>query len=377
MKPQPSARRYFRSRRSLHALAGFLRPESGAERPETRIDWPAVLLLANEHLLAPAVFVALKRSDRLSELPAEVRAYLGRLHRLNRTRNRSLRKQAIELAAACNARDVPVMVLKGAATLFDPISREPGARMVHDIDLMVREPALAMALSAFEAIGYRAAHRYPSGRCRRAELARPGSAGAVLMHVAPPGPLRFLRADEMWQRASIVRIEGATLWLPRAEDRILHNILLARSHGAEADSGGDIELRQIHDLALRAPGHVQFDWQDIESRMRAAGLGVLLESHLLTARRLFGMTWPLSQPPGWRAAIHHRRCMIQILVPALAPIVRPWDRLLGALTGRRLHAPSCGPPATTTADALPLAWRSRRRRLDRRVRDMVRATRAE
>lgn len=331
VETQPSSRRPIRSRRSLNVLTGFLRPASGSGRPETGIDWHEVLLLASEHRLAPAVFVALKRTDRLSELPAEVRAHLGRLHRLNRSRNRALRKQAIELVAACNARDVPVMVLKGAASLFDPTGREPGARMVRDIDLMIRDAALTGTLSVFESIGYRAVHRHPPGHAVHVELVRPGSAGAVALHVSPTGSPRFFDAAEMWRRASVVRVEGARLWLPQIEDRILHDILLARSHARGADGHGDIELRQLHDLALRATADGDLDWRSIESRMRAAGLGVILESRLLSAHRLFGLKWPLSRPPGWRAAIHHKRCIIQILIPALGRIAFPPNRLLGAL----------------------------------------------
>ena len=58
-------------------------------------DWTAVLALANQHLLTPALWSVLRASPHAATIPVEVRDYLQALHALNGERNAAIRRQIL------------------------------------------------------------------------------------------------------------------------------------------------------------------------------------------------------------------------------------------------------------------------------------------
>jgi len=302
------------------------------------VDWPPILHLANQELVAPALCSRLKRQRRLDALPAEIADYLALLHRLNGERNDALRRQALELVVALNRFEIRPVLLKGAAALFADAYGDPAARMIGDLDILVPRLRLRASLAVLADLGYRLADRYPDGHHAYGEFVRDGDAGALDLHIEPIDASYLLPADEMWRHAESRTEQGAAFFVPSPTDRVLHNILHAQIHHRADYYRGNIRLRQLHDGAtLAASMAPAIDWALIEARFGAHRLDAALQSYLWAANDLFGLPWPLAARPALRARLHYRRCLLQRRAPALGWVLVPWANLRQGFAWHRLR----------------------------------------
>jgi hypothetical protein len=324
--------------RALYALTEALRPDPDATLPAAD-QWPAVLKLANEQLLAPALYVELTATDRLGELPTPVADYLGLLHRLNHARNQALQRQALELIAALNAAGIEPMLLKGCLSLFAGPYADPATRMIGDIDILVPATTVADAVAALARLGYRVANQYPADHNAYGEFVRAGDPGAVDLHVEPIDASHLLSASELWRRSAAVTAAGARFHVPAANDRLLHNLLHAQIHDLGDFYRGELRLRQVHEFAVMARAFgPSVDWAGIAQRFADHRLETPLQSYLLAAQRLFGLAWPLAAAPSPNAKLHYRRCLMQLRLPLLQGPAMPWGNLRAAFAAHRMRA---------------------------------------
>jgi len=154
---------------ALADLTGLLRQEPRWPRAAA---WPAVLALANRHLLAPALPPA-------GPMRQEVADYLALLRQANARRNTVVREQLGELVQALNAAGVTPMLLKGGAMLLTGLYPDPAMRMVGDLDVMVPPAALTTSLAVTRQLGYRLTSVYEPGHNAYGEMQRDGSPAAL------------------------------------------------------------------------------------------------------------------------------------------------------------------------------------------------------
>jgi hypothetical protein len=298
-----------------------------------------VLKLANEQLLAPALYAGLSAADRLGELPAPVAEYLGLLHRLNRARNQALQQQTLELVAALNDADIEPMLLKGCLSLFAGPYTDPAMRMIGDIDILVPAAAVADAVAVLARLGYRVANQYPAGHNAYGEFVRAGDPGAVDLHVEPIDAGHLLSASELWRGATVATAGDTRFRVPSANDRLLHNLLHAQIHDLGDFYRGELRLRQVHEFSVMARAFApSVDWIGIAQRFADHRLETPLQSYLLAAHRLFGLAWPLAPAPSSMAKLHYRRCLLQLRLPLLRAPTMPWGNLRAAFATHRMQA---------------------------------------
>ncbi len=305
-----------------------------------RDAWPAVLHLANEELLTPALHAALREAGGESPVPADVRAYLAFIHDSNRRRNLALRAQALDLVRALNGAGIRPMPLKGVLTLFDEPRRDPAARIMADIDLAVPAESRAGAAGTLRALGYRATTTYPEGHHAVAEFMRAGDPGAVDLHVEMVDQPYLLGAAEVWGRARRVETEGAAFAVPGATDRILHALIHAQIHHLGNFYRGWLPLRTLYDFALLVRTHRRAaDWELIGARMAEHHLRAALDSYLLAARRLFGLRRPRRLPPPVASApFHYARFWLGLRSPAVRRAAVPFGNMWAAFARHRMEA---------------------------------------
>src|SRR5262245_51579486 len=82
---------------SLLLLAACLRRDI----PEVS-DWSALILEANEHLVAPALYRAVA-DGAAPAIPEDVKRYLRLIYKMNSARNEQLRAQCLTAISALNA----------------------------------------------------------------------------------------------------------------------------------------------------------------------------------------------------------------------------------------------------------------------------------
>lgn len=330
---------------ALYTLADCLRldPDLRQFHPSwpAEADWPAVIALANEHLLGPALHVRLRHQRRFATMPADVSAYLAMLYRLNDKRNQALRRQAEEIIRAFNRGGIEPILLKGGVTLFDTPypNRDRSSRMMRDLDFLVPAEALERAITILTSLDYGILNQYPTGHHAFAEFARPTDPSAVDLHTELVDPRYILPAAEIWPRAVALPCDGLKVLALAPTDRVMHHLLHAQVHYLADFYRGALRLNQLYEFAVMdARFGSRIDWTNIAHRMANHRLTTPLHSYLLAAERLFGLIWPLDVEPRRRAMLHYRRCLLQIRFLFLQRLATPWGNLRGPLAWHRMKA---------------------------------------
>jgi hypothetical protein len=270
------------------ALQGRLPPEA---------EWPAVLEVANQGWLAPALYVALERAGQSQQIPPPVRDYLSFIHERNCERNRRLRVQLLEAVIALDADAIEPILLKGAVHLFTAAEGELGTRMISDLDISIAPAELAGAKSALFARGYRSL-------ANDRELAREDDVGVIELHDRPSARSAPYLSTDLRACSTRMTCEGAVARIPTATARALH--LIVHDMIKERDYWSfRIDLRHLNDLAELARSAEGIDWQQL-CHLLPQGTGrkaLIVEARAL--EDLYAVPIPAELRPGRRAELRH------------------------------------------------------------------------
>jgi hypothetical protein len=150
------------------------------------VPWESLAYLANNHLLTPALWVALQNKNLTSELPEDFRGYLHELHRLSKERNEKLRGQLLETIGHLNTLNITPVLLKGAVHLVSDIYPDNGVRMMSDLDILVARDEVETTQTALLSLGYQkdadSETDYPPDHHHCAPLFRPGDYASLEVH---------------------------------------------------------------------------------------------------------------------------------------------------------------------------------------------------
>lgn len=255
-------------------------------------DWGRLLTVAEREGALPVLWRLLK--PLRTELPAQVGVFCEARCALQDFRMSRLATRTSEAVAQFRARNVPVLLLKGAAVgaYCDPTFR---ARQMTDVDLLVRTEDLDAAHEALAAAGWEHSedqrlHILLKGRQHEAPFLDPQLPGVRLeLHTAilPPDHSFDFNGDALWESAvaAPAPFEGASL--PRADLVALH----AAIHFAWQHQMTFGAWRTMRGIALLA-NRQEFDWSTIvdEAKRRRA------TSSLYWTLRLAGVLGALDAP---------------------------------------------------------------------------------
>jgi hypothetical protein len=292
-------------------LAACLRGEIPAQ-----VDWGRVIALANQSLTTAALASTIASSG--IPVPADVSEFLSEILRRNAKRNGMLMDQLGETCAALNSVGVVPVLQKGAAMLLsDGASRD--ARIMSDLDLIVRPADIPRAVHCLEGIGYRCGSRPgPQDRDEPILLARPQDVGMIDLHCRPRGPQR-LAGDAIFQRHASPVSLGAGVgraMLPSPTLQILYLTLHDQFHDRDLWRG-HIDLRHLVDIALTAmPEGV--DWDALSRIFSGRYARHAFAAQMINAERLMGVAIPADMRAGTLARLQYRRRLIQADHPPLA-----------------------------------------------------------
>jgi hypothetical protein len=322
-------------RRALQFIAAALR----AEAPPAASDEQGLTIaqVANEHLLAPSLYMALMQSGAIAKLPNDLTDYLAMLANLNRARNDALRHQAVELIRALNEAGIRPMLLKGGVALFCDIYRDATSRMIGDLDILVQAPEASPAVHVLQRLGYRIETEYHPIQHAVGEFVRDSGPGAIDLHVGLLDAEYLMPAAPVWARACAIERDDIAFFVPSPTDMVLHNLLHTQIHHGANFYRGVVELRQLYEFATLARHHAAaIDWDEIAGRLARHRLETLLNSYALLAGWLCGLAWPLRAPPSRLARVHAAVCRLGLYWPALHALAGPWANLRFAFAGHRM-----------------------------------------
>lgn len=265
---------------------------AGAEIP-----WEAVVEMANDHLVTPAIWVGLREQGLLDCVPSDVSAYLRELYRLNLQRNQALRLQALEAVRQLNAIGVEPLLLKGGAQLFANAYRDYGERVMTDLDLLVPRARAAASLETLRRLGYGSSqadeirftehHHY-------APLFRPGDYAVIEVHreLLFRTAAQLVPTDSIWGHTERLAVKGGVLRILSPTYRVLHSVIHSEIVD-RAHERGQVPLRSLHELvSLIRMYNADVQWPTIRALLSSHGQGRILHAHIYLARRLLGLPTP-------------------------------------------------------------------------------------
>ena len=121
---------------------------------KAKIDWGRLLFMANLHFCAPLWFCRLQKDGLLPLLPSDLQIYLKHLYQANLKRQDAFRQAIIEIVSSAHNMEIPIILLKGATTFCDNLYEDNGARMMGDIDLLVKKQHIESAKKIMWELGY-------------------------------------------------------------------------------------------------------------------------------------------------------------------------------------------------------------------------------
>jgi Uncharacterised nucleotidyltransferase len=256
--------------------------------------WPNVFRFTDAHLVTPAFWVALIRKGLLANVPNEPQQYMSSMYRLNVCRNGSLSTQLEEAIRVLNGCGIVPVLLKGAAYLKEGIYIDPAARIFSDLDLLIREAEIPMALDTLKGIGYRGTEAgiHQTEHRHAPPIFRPGDYGAIELHrrCVRRNLEDVLQHQAVWECSVERKGEGLHY-------RVLsptHMVMLSFLHSYIIDRFGEtftIGLRPVQDLLALDTAYGQFiHWDKIYAQLNDRDLRNRLQEYLLIANRLTGFS---------------------------------------------------------------------------------------
>ena len=219
------------------------------------IDYEKFVYMASSHLVTPLIYRRFLDNGILDDLPQELCSYLEEIYALNLARNRRIIQQMEEFTAVLNGHNIFPVLLKGAGNLADGLYKDPGDRMMIDIDILAPGSEFLKSVEILGKMGYErfdneyidieTCQHYP-------RLIRPNDPAGVEVHRVPV-PEKYSK----WLNNRIIESELKTPGsLPGSHvlsDR--YKLLHCYIHGQLSHGGrryGMVSFRDIYDTWLLA-----------------------------------------------------------------------------------------------------------------------------
>ena len=285
---------------------------------EEALQWEQLLFQANRNLCTPLWFVCLKNDNLLKFIPDELQLYLQALYEANLERNTLLAEALFELHEKFNENNIPFILLKGGAALWDNLYEDPGARLLQDLDILVKPENARNAWQILEKSGYeeipnqdRDFESLPTDirHHHLNTLRKPGTPVDIEIHYrtgyAKAGEL--LPSHEAWENTVEVLHSGARLQILNPTLRLIHNTAHGLIPQAEFIQG-TILLQQLAEFAFivkKYSSHIL--WQDWLIRGKEKGVGTEFLAYLVLAQNSMGMEIPAGLMPSQLSKLHAAR----------------------------------------------------------------------
>jgi len=262
-----------------HHVAELLRP----------VDWPRMLVLAEEHGVVGHLVAHLHTVDEC-QVPQEFRQRLLERHREQVFASLRMTAELFRVLEFFRARDIPALSIKGPVLAMRAYG-DPSMRAYGDLDLLVRQRDIRRATEAMLAAGFEAAvplAAIDAGRIPGQYLfSKPDSKLLVELH--NDLTLRYfprpLPIEDFFARETRVRLDGQEAPALAVE----HELVLICIHGAKHFWE---RLAWIADVAWLITRQTGIDWERVLQSAQAVRAEHLLNTGLRLASELLGAKLP-------------------------------------------------------------------------------------
>jgi hypothetical protein len=276
--------------------AGLL---GGEHTHQADVTWELIIEVASFHyattMLAPCL-------DPAIDVPGDVRDYFESALALNKKRNEQILSTLARVAGLLNAIDIEPVLLKGAALLVEGIYPQPSMRILGDIDILIPKDRSDEACAALKAVGFdtKWSAVSPPTHHHLPMLLDPETGTGVELHtdVISRAADAVIATDWFCEMVRPVLFRGQRVRLPEPTRNVGH-IIFHSEIFHELYTLNKVQLRHVIDLVLlRARHEKAIDWDELDRRFSAAGVGEVLATYLHLASELLGQAAPqLSHAP--------------------------------------------------------------------------------
>jgi hypothetical protein len=253
------------------------------------VDWPRLLVLAEEHGVIGHLAACLQE-DEAPGAPAEIKQELAKRQRALNFLTLQLTAELLRLLEVFAAEGISLLVTKGpvlAARAYD----DPAKRSYGDLDLLIRQGEIRHATEALTASGYQAAvtlAAIDAGKIPGQYLFTRADS-KLLVELHNDATLRYfprlLPIEDVFARQARVRVDAHEVPAASAEDELV----MACVHGAKHFWE---RLSLIADVAGLLARQRNLDWKRATESARAVEAEHLLHSGLRLASELLGAELP-------------------------------------------------------------------------------------
>ncbi|WP_068546643.1 nucleotidyltransferase family protein [Thalassotalea crassostreae] len=299
-----------------------------------------LIMLANQHYLIGALKNSLEHSSIWAQLDEELITYLTELEQMFFERNQGIMEEALFACTHLSSANIPVIMLKGGASLFNGVFSPISNRFMTDVDLLVPEELQDKANEVLQQQGYAPNQDdmdiHAVNHHHAPALFRQGKGHCcVELHrwALSKAHSDVLSTKEVWQQAIPLSLAPLTLTpenqntskSSKSNDKdpltILqlspeHQVVLSIAHSELSHRAFDeqfidwrqqLNLQQI--ISFHENQNTLLNWQDIEKHFNRCNKSDPLFSSLYTIEYLFNQKTPLNIRINKQAKQHVKRCI--------------------------------------------------------------------
>jgi hypothetical protein len=261
---------------------------------KAKMDWGRLLHMANLHFCSPLLFVMLRKDGLLPLLSIDLQTYLKHLHAANIERQETFRQATTSITNNFLDVGIPTILLKGASNFCDDLYRDLGARMMSDVDLLVKAKHIEKARNIMIGMGYREQVECKNPPHHLPRFIKLGSLADVEIHFrAANGQAgRVLPTKLCWIHKESAVMDGLSTFVLPPTLRLLHNTI----HALLTASAMQNPITALNDLSefvhLAHRYESDLDWNEWFTRGVNEGLNRQFRGYLTLANRLMHLPMP-------------------------------------------------------------------------------------
>jgi hypothetical protein len=257
--------------------------------------WETLLSLANLHRVTLLWYLRLHQHDLVRQMPSDLREYLNVLLEENRARNGNLLAALDRCLEVFCRDDLEVILLKGAAALVDDLYGDVGARLMGDVDLLVRSEQLEQVEQILLELGFQVAdedrdNQFFSEHHHLPPYHHPDWHVCLELHldITDFKERSAFPPERLFARAETVLVGEWPVKILHKSDRLLHNAC----HAMLQDNGWLYSWCSLHewaewDLLLRR-AEASTDFAKMLAHAGEGGFAEPFKVYALLGNRLFG-----------------------------------------------------------------------------------------
>mgnify|MGYP001220943765 FL=1 len=117
--------------------------------------WDNLVKLGSNQLIIPTIYSKLKERKLLNKIPSGLKSYLLEIYTFNTLRNKSFLKETAKIEKKLTQNKIDFIFLKGISLLRTVYKNNIGIRMMHDIDILIKESQIYQARECLKELEYK------------------------------------------------------------------------------------------------------------------------------------------------------------------------------------------------------------------------------